>query len=217
MENFCKDDNNDLGVTVKDGVLFHVFFLKPKTESAISERLLSWAILKHQQHFGYETNIQHIVVALGNTCYELTMGGVVSYPLTLDLMTSDRVIACYITKLEYDKAEVAKRVLVRQVNNGYKLDLVACFKYWLSYKINRLLYVVDNTEPSESIKYTKVNKSVLYFNLPYTCVTLANLVLEILGFNGSGIVEYDDHLPAPLFILLSVLAEYGEGILWMSL
>lgn len=200
---------------VNESNLLEFYFCnEPPTHNPV-DLLLSWAINKYQKWcWGWDTNVQHCFVRLGDYYYELSMQGLVKREYTTAIIDSHRVMGAYCVFLSDEQTQIVQRVLERQLTVGHKLNLLENVRYYLSYLKNTLWRSYDYVLEDETVQHTKVDsEGVLRFNLPYTCVTLANLSLKIfLNFEP----DYDSHIPASLLALCYSLELLGIGGLWLK-
>jgi hypothetical protein len=198
--------------------IFEIYFMDKDAYRGIKNRTFSKAVGDYQLCFGVRSDISHVAVRLGDYIYELAEEGLVKYEYTEKILSNERVVAFYSSKItDRTKDSRSAAAFVVESYLGNKLDIDNCLgylrKYWqLKFscisedKINS--YAQDLTLDSGSIDPAKGK-----FKLPFTCVSPANIVIDFL-YNIEP--SFRGHLAGDLYETTHNLVESNLGILYIG-
>lgn len=194
-------------VETSDLVSVELLFFHPSTELAD----IPFNIVTHFYHslFGVDTSAYHVLVVIGSYAYEVQTGGTCCTKVeNLDL---SGLMARWHTQVDYDKAISIARYLQRQVDQKRKLQLWESARYFLQVWHHRAMQLgfeddvlVPTLDEGTAVGYDKV----LFYNLPYTCASMASEVLTILYPDLD--LGYLAHLPSYLYPMVIALTVAGD-------
>lgn len=191
-----------------------IFFLDYKNGGSLVDRLVTKGVRDHHLAFGYNntSNLGHVIVALGDQCYEVTIDGTVAYLATFDeLWSLPRVFGYYELACDLNEEKMTALQWILNSKLKQKLDIFGSISYALQYRLC-LLRGFDGVELefADNRPIAKVNDTNnLEFCLPYTCTSIANICLRRAIENYS--CTFDSHLPTSLFLECVNLTNFGLG------
>jgi hypothetical protein len=188
-----------------------IFFLRSVRGGSLLDRLLSRGISDYQKAFGFQSNIAHVILQVGNICYETTLEGTVTYEFTEEIFSLPRLICYWELNLGFVEFSEEQRKILDFILSrflGKTLDVIGSLVYLAEHKSSSLIGFDTEEEDFSLFPKAHIRDNKLRFSLPFTCCTLANEVLyRCLNLP----VASDSHLPASLLLTTVGLASAGIG------
>lgn len=206
--------------TVELPEIFEAYFYTSPRSSGLADFLFNKGNKDYHRMFGFRGSVVHVSVRLGNTVYEVTEEGTISYPWSEQLLDEERMVGFYTLSLKHvDRDKRLAALFTLENCLGRKLDIVGSLRYlWQTVGFGKSEDKLDmmaavSSEDGVGLlpgHYKKTGRKEK-FHLPYTCATLVNIVMNRLYdytpcFSG--------HLAQSAALSLTIFAELGHGSIY---